>query len=192
VDGAGSYSVAHRAGLLPTELTGMWGWILLRSPHQGKETLPAPAPQAQACPQLPALPWARAQWRPAEISRRPPLHPNLLPASGHIRHDSAVEGQAAAPFRMRSLSNTPMHSNWLRRVSPPLGGIAGTLASNSPSRTPECAASCLCLALRGAAAATLGCVLVSGTRKDLLLVGVCWANVCVACSRVWSQFVRRF
>ena len=33
VDGAGSYSVAHGAGLLPTELTGMWGWILLRSPH---------------------------------------------------------------------------------------------------------------------------------------------------------------
>ena len=36
VDGAGSYSVAHRAGLLPTELTGMWGWILLRSPHRGR------------------------------------------------------------------------------------------------------------------------------------------------------------
>ena len=35
MDGAGSYSVAHGAGLLPTELTGMWGWILLRSPHQG-------------------------------------------------------------------------------------------------------------------------------------------------------------
>ena len=31
VDGTGSYSVAHRPGLLPTELTGMWGWILLRS-----------------------------------------------------------------------------------------------------------------------------------------------------------------
>ena len=26
MDGAGSYSVAHRAGHLPTELTGMWGW----------------------------------------------------------------------------------------------------------------------------------------------------------------------
>ena len=36
VDGAGSYSVAHRAGLLPTELTGMWGWILLRFPHRGR------------------------------------------------------------------------------------------------------------------------------------------------------------
>ena len=47
VDGAGSYSVAHRAGLLPTELTGMWGWILLRSPHQGKGSAPAPAPTKQ-------------------------------------------------------------------------------------------------------------------------------------------------
>ena len=44
VDGAGSYSVAHRAGLLPTELTGMWGWILLRSPHQGRGVTPSPQP----------------------------------------------------------------------------------------------------------------------------------------------------
>ena len=42
VDGAGSYSVAHRAGLLPTELTGMWGWILLRSPGQGVTPRPRP------------------------------------------------------------------------------------------------------------------------------------------------------
>ena len=47
MDGAGSYSVAHRAGLLPTELTGMWGWILLRSPHQGRGSPPAPAPTKQ-------------------------------------------------------------------------------------------------------------------------------------------------
>ena len=47
VDGAGSYSVTHRAGLLPTELTGMWGWILLRSPHQGRGSSPAPAPTKQ-------------------------------------------------------------------------------------------------------------------------------------------------
>ena len=47
VDGAGSYSVAHRAGLLPTELTGMWGWILLRSPHQGRGSPRAPAPTKQ-------------------------------------------------------------------------------------------------------------------------------------------------
>ena len=44
VDGAGSYSVAHSAGLLPTELTGMWGWILPRSPRQGRGSSPAPAP----------------------------------------------------------------------------------------------------------------------------------------------------
>ena len=36
MDGAGSYSVAHLVGLFPTELTSMWGWILLRSPHQGR------------------------------------------------------------------------------------------------------------------------------------------------------------
>ena len=47
VDGAGSYSFAHRAGLLPTELTGMWGWILLRSPHQGRRSPPARAPSRQ-------------------------------------------------------------------------------------------------------------------------------------------------
>ena len=47
VDGAASYSVACRAGLLPTELTGMWGWILLRSPHWGRGSAPAPAPTEQ-------------------------------------------------------------------------------------------------------------------------------------------------
>ena len=47
VDGAGSYSVVHRAELLPSELTGMWGWILLRSPHQGRWSPPAPAPTKQ-------------------------------------------------------------------------------------------------------------------------------------------------
>ena len=45
--GAGSYSVAHRAGLPPTKLTGMWGWILLRSPHQRRGSPPAPAPTQQ-------------------------------------------------------------------------------------------------------------------------------------------------
>ena len=44
MDGAGSYSVAHRAGLLPTELTGMWGWILLRYPHEGRGGHPQPPP----------------------------------------------------------------------------------------------------------------------------------------------------
>ena len=50
MDGAGSYSVAHRAGLLPTELTGMWGWVLPRSPHQGRGLTPSPrAHSAKAC-----------------------------------------------------------------------------------------------------------------------------------------------
>ena len=56
VDGAGSYSVARRAGLLPTELTGMWGWILLRDPHQGRGSPAAPAPTKQrpgGCPNAP-------------------------------------------------------------------------------------------------------------------------------------------
>ena len=47
VDGTGSYSVAHTVGLLPTELIGMWGWILLRSSHQGRGSPPAPAPTKQ-------------------------------------------------------------------------------------------------------------------------------------------------
>ena len=47
MDGAGSYSVAHGAGLLPIELTGMWGWILLRSPDQSRGSSPAPAPTKQ-------------------------------------------------------------------------------------------------------------------------------------------------
>ena len=51
MDGAGSYSVAHRAGLPPTELTGMWGWILLRSPHQGRSPS-APAPTQQGPSQV--------------------------------------------------------------------------------------------------------------------------------------------
>ena len=44
MDGAGSYSVAHRAGLLPTELTGVWGWILLRFPHPAAGGHPQPPP----------------------------------------------------------------------------------------------------------------------------------------------------
>ena len=47
MDGAGSYSVAHRAGLLPTELTGMRGWILLRFPPQGRGSAPPPTPTKQ-------------------------------------------------------------------------------------------------------------------------------------------------
>ena len=47
MDGAESYSVTHGAGLLPTELTGMWGWILLRPPHRGRGPAPAPASNKQ-------------------------------------------------------------------------------------------------------------------------------------------------
>ena len=47
MDGTGSYSVARGAGLLPTELTGIWGWILLRSPHQGRGSAPTPIPTKQ-------------------------------------------------------------------------------------------------------------------------------------------------
>ena len=45
MDGTGPYS--DRAGLLPTELTGMRGWILLRSPHRGRGSAPALAPTKQ-------------------------------------------------------------------------------------------------------------------------------------------------
>ena len=64
VDGAGSYSVAHTAGLLPTELTGMWGWILLRSPHQGRGSSPAPAPTKQRRAQDA---WGGARWGPRQL-----------------------------------------------------------------------------------------------------------------------------
>ena len=66
MDGAGSYSVAHRAGLLPTELTGIWGWILLRSPHRGRGSAPALAPTKQrpvAAPRIDSSFRVRASWR---------------------------------------------------------------------------------------------------------------------------------
>ena len=67
MDGAGSCSLAHRAGLLPTELTGMWGWILLRSPHQGRGSPPAPAPTKQRPVQPPPPPsFFLDQHRPAD------------------------------------------------------------------------------------------------------------------------------
>ena len=59
MDGAGSYSVAHRAGLLPTELTGMRGWILLRSAHQGRGSTPVPASPIGGTPRI--HPWAELQ-----------------------------------------------------------------------------------------------------------------------------------
>ena len=47
-------------GLLPTELTGMWGWILLRSSHQGRGSPPAPAPTKQRPGGGGGLPFASA------------------------------------------------------------------------------------------------------------------------------------
>ena len=61
MDGAGSYSVAHRAGLLPTELTGMWGWILLRSPHQGRGS-PGPRPTKQRPGRTGVAGWLLLGW----------------------------------------------------------------------------------------------------------------------------------
>ena len=53
VDGAGSYSVAHRAGLLPTELTGMWGWMCTSRALRRTSMLPPPVPRTRR------VPWAR-------------------------------------------------------------------------------------------------------------------------------------
>ena len=53
MDGAGSYSVAHRAGRLPTELTGMWSWILLRSPREGRGPRQPPPPLSKGLSPLP-------------------------------------------------------------------------------------------------------------------------------------------
>ena len=70
MDGAGSYSVAHSAGLLPTELTGMWGWILLRSPHQGKRSPPPPPSLSNGllvspCPLMGVFWASHASWQRA-------------------------------------------------------------------------------------------------------------------------------
>ena len=59
VDGAASYSVAHGAGLLPTEPTGMWGWILLRSPHRGRGSPQSPHPLSKGLAKMPQS-WSRA------------------------------------------------------------------------------------------------------------------------------------
>ena len=94
MDGAGSYSVAHRAGLLPTELTGMYGWILLRSPHQGKGSPPAPAP---------------TKHRPARESRmRYPLGtaPHVGPSPGVGYHP----GAACSARSKRYIVQGGMHS----------------------------------------------------------------------------------
>ena len=116
MDGAGSYSVAHRAGLLPTELTGMWGWILLRSPHQGRRSPPAPAPTKQRpvrvpfpglhgpCPSLPPPP-PRFLHSPLPLCRAPcAVAPSVSSADkrgqwcdarGHGKSNGPASGGAA-------------------------------------------------------------------------------------------------
>ena len=44
MDGAGSYSVAHRAGLLPTELTEHVGLDPTEIPLPGQGVTPSPRP----------------------------------------------------------------------------------------------------------------------------------------------------
>ena len=60
-------------GLLPTELTGMCGWILLRSPYQGRGSPPAPAHTKQR----PAPPPPPPQHHPAQTA----VCPTTTPAS---------------------------------------------------------------------------------------------------------------
>ena len=76
MDGAGSYSVAHRAGLLPTELTGMWGWILLRPPHRGRGSPPASAPAKQrpGCMRAQRQRKMRRRWLAAALPSLTPRH----------------------------------------------------------------------------------------------------------------------
>ena len=77
MDGAGSYSVAHRAGLLLTELTGMWGWILLRSPHRGRGSPPAPTPTKQR-------PDTKALLGHCMAPARAPTHPHRSPPASRV------------------------------------------------------------------------------------------------------------
>ena len=63
MDGAGSYSAARRAGLLPTELTGTWSWILLRSLTTAGDHPQPPPPLSEGLPlQRPF--WLAGSWTP--------------------------------------------------------------------------------------------------------------------------------
>ena len=127
MDGAGSCSVAHGAGLLPTELTGMWGWILLRSPHQGRGAPPAPAPTKQRpvrhriAPSVPPrvagaqvhchMPPPPPHNAGAHHLRRPiPLHP-VLPIAG------ASFGRCSRGRRRRSRRRPTRRGTCLPRTS---------------------------------------------------------------------------
>ena len=154
MDGAGSYTVAHRAGLLPTELTGMWGWILLRSPHQGRGSTPAPAPTKQKpdavlgvhmfreeadepCTRLPdltshALAWYGTQQRATQR----PSHK----ATSFLRcSDSFLTSLQGPSLRasFRRLSTLfPCGSECRALVCPRAGGVVERCAP-APPRPPE-------------------------------------------------------
>ena len=95
MDVAGSYSVAHRTGLLPTELAGMWGWILLRSPRQGRGSPPAPAPTKQR----PAL----AQCNPPNLLS-PPLYSAIV-----VCPHSPPKGVSSCSSQTKPHPHSPEH-----------------------------------------------------------------------------------
>ena len=95
VEGAGSYSVAHRAGLLPTGLTGMWGWILPRSPHQGRGSPPAPAPTKQRPGQCA---WMMQESRSVSSHRTLHIVPGTPISMSMLWPRVAMERLEGAPF----------------------------------------------------------------------------------------------
>ena len=107
MDGAGSYSVAHRAGLLPTELTGMWAWILLRSPHQGRGSPPVPAPNKQR----PALELQFMRYTPS------PPRTWSLGSSGSIVDTSSGGSEAQSTTTISHTSNWAHEGRAALRVS---------------------------------------------------------------------------
>ena len=92
----------------PTELTGMWGWILLRSPHQGRGSPPAPAPTKQR-PGGGGGVFRRDKFcgggssPPLEIPELqvPPTHPHVQ-AHGHFRVQKMCTNQMATERRITS------------------------------------------------------------------------------------------
>ena len=144
VDGAGSYSVAHRAGLLPTELTAMWGWILLRSPHQGRGSPPAPAPTKQR----PALLNTQRCAMTLKLEPMPARNPilsvqalGLLSALLHHLHPNGAVAQYLQSLHNEApASAVPWAEALVRRVAeqPPPSAragsarAAGTNASSAP------------------------------------------------------------
>ena len=109
VDGAGSYSVAHRAGLLPTELTGMWGWILLRSPHRGSGSAPSPRPplgKGLTPPPPPFPDWLKPGFHANKPTRRPGFVPPPPPPCDAL---SAASNTSASPSRPPPPLTSPVY-----------------------------------------------------------------------------------